>query len=134
MTTMTTDWAPIYKSLDAMRYAVQQRIRRLFGEGRPDEAHLVNSFCLQIWHAAERYALHHQVFVQGADDLTEADYDAEHYRPPETNSPRVLEMERRLKEVIGDLVEEDDDAAETEDEDDEDDREDPWQRPDQWEQ
>jgi hypothetical protein len=51
---MTPDWMSIYKTLDAMRYDIRNRVRMLFGEWTPDDPHLVNSFCTHVWHAAER--------------------------------------------------------------------------------
>jgi hypothetical protein len=100
----------------------------LFGEGRLDEAHLVNSFCTQIWDAAAHYAAHHEVFVNGAIEVDTEEAGAERYRPPETTSLRVAEMEQRLKDVLGDRLEE----GETLAEEDEDTEEDPWSRPDDY--
>jgi hypothetical protein len=125
---MIPDWLSIYKTLDAMRYDVRHRVRMLFGEGHPNEPHLVNSLCTEVWHAAARYAVQYEVFVNGVMEVDAGDSGAERYRPPETTSPRVAEMEQRLKDVLGDLVEE----GETLAEEDENTEEAPWSRPDDY--
>jgi hypothetical protein len=73
----------------------------------------------------------HEVFVKGAIEVDAGDDSAEHYRPPETKNPRVVEMEQRLKDVLGDLLEENEALEEEEDEHTE---EDLWNRPDDYKQ
>jgi hypothetical protein len=125
---MTPDWLRIYKTLDAMRYDIRRRVRMLYGEGHSDEARLVNSLCTEVWHAAARYAVQYEVFVNGVMEVDAGDDGAERHRPPETTSPRVAEMEQRLKDVLGDLLEE----GETVAGEDENTEEDPWSRPDDY--